>query len=163
MMFISDPEDALRQFADAWNRRDASALAALFDEDADFVNVVGIWWRRRRAIEKAHDYALGRLFRHSRLTIDSVSVKRLGTDAATVHGCWRLEGQRAPDDTVLQPRRGVMLLVLRRTGDGWSISAAQNTDIVPGAETMAASGDGLTGADYGGGGVAHRGGGPSGR
>jgi len=73
-----------------------------------------------------------------------------------VHGRWRMEGQRAPDDTVLDPRRGIMLLVLRRTGDGWTIAAAQNTDIVPGAETMAASDDGLSGADYGGGLDAHR-------
>ena len=153
---IPEPEAALDRFAAAWNRRDAAALAALFDDDADFVNVVGIWWRRRRAIEKAHDYALKRFFRDSRLTIEDVSVRRIGEDAATVHGVWRMEGQRAPDDTVLEPRRGIMVLVLRRIEDGWSVAAAQNTDIVPGAETMAASGSGLTGADYGGGRDAHR-------
>ncbi len=156
MALITVPEDALARFAAAWNGRDAKALAALFDEDADFVNVVGIWWRRRRAIEKAHDYALKRFFRDSRITIEEVSVRRIGDGAATVHGRWLMEGQRAPDDTVLDPRRGVMLLVLRRTDDGWSVAAAQNTDIVPGAETMAASGGSLSGADYGGGRDAHR-------
>jgi len=156
MMLIPEPGAAIERFVAAWNARDAAALAALFDDDADFVNVVGIWWRRRRAIEKAHDYALKRFFRDSRITIEEVSVKHLGADAATVHGQWRMVGQRAPDDTVLEPRRGIMLLVLRRTGDGWTIAAAQNTDIVPGAETMAASDDGLSGADYGGGLDAHR-------
>ncbi len=156
MTAIATPEAALHAFAAAWNGRDAAALAALFEEDADFVNVVGIWWRRRRAIEKAHDYALKRFFRDSRLTIEEVSVRHIGDDAATVHGRWRMEGQRAPDDTVLDPRRGVVLLVLRRTDDGWRAVAAQNTDIVPGAETMAASAGGLSGADYGGGGEAHR-------
>ncbi len=155
-MLIPEPKAALEQFMAAWNGRDATALAALFDEDADFVNVVGIWWRRRRSIEKAHDYALKRFFRDTRITLENASVKHLGADTATVHGLWRMEGQRAPDDTVLEPRRGMMLLVLRRSGDGWSIAAAQNTDIVPGAETMAASAGGLTGADYGGGGEAHR-------
>ena len=155
-MQIPEPEAAIERFAAAWNGRDATALAALFDDDADFVNVVGIWWRRRRAIEKAHDYALKRFFRDTRITIEEVSVKYLGADAATVHGRWRMEGQRAPDDTVLEPRRGIMLLVLRRSGDGWAIAAAQNTDIVPGAETMAASDSGLSGADYGGGRDAHR-------
>ena len=155
-MLIPEPEAALHRFIAAWNDRDATALAALFDDDADFVNVVGIWWRRRRDIEKAHDYALKRFFRDSRITIENASVKRLGANAATVHGLWRMEGQRAPDDTVLGPRRGVILLVLNRADDGWSIAAAQNTDIVPGAETMAASPDGISGADYGGGGDAHR-------
>lgn len=155
-MLIPEPDAAIERFVAAWNARDAAALAALFDDDADFVNVVGIWWRRRRAIEKAHDYALKRFFHDSHITIEEVSVKHLGADAATVHGRWRMEGQRAPDDTVLDPRRGIMLLVLRRTGDGWTIAAAQNTDIVPGAETMAASDGGLSGADYGGGLDAHR-------
>lgn len=122
-----------------------------FADLANFVTPVSI-----SNIEKAHDYALKRFFRDTRITLENASVKHLGDDVATVHGLWLMEGQRAPDDTVLEPRRGVMLLVLRRSGDGWSIAAAQNTDIVPGAETMAASGDGLTGADYGGGGDAHR-------
>ena len=156
MTLIATPEAALDQLIAAWNRRDAAAFASHFDEDADFVNVVGIWWRRRRAIEKAHDYALKRFFRDSRLTVEEQSVKYLGDDVATVHGRWRMEGQRAPDDTALEPRHGVMLLVLRRTGDGWSIAATQNTDIVPGAETMAVSGGQLSGADYGGGKDAHR-------
>ena len=156
-MPIATPDAAIDRFADAWNAGDARALAALFDEDADFVNVVGIWWRRRRAIEKAHGYALTRFFRDSRLTVEEVAVKRLGADVATVHGRWRLEGQRAPDDgRPLDPRRGVLLLVLHRGGDGWSVAAAQNTDIVPGAETLAAAAGALGGADYGGGRDAHR-------
>ena len=153
---IASPDAALDQLMAAWNRRDAHAFAGLFDEDADFVNVVGIRWRRRRAIEKAHDYAFKRFFRNSRLTIEERSVKRLGADAATVHGRWRMEGQLAPDDTPLEPRHGIMLLVLRRDGGGWRIAACQNTDIVPGAETMAVSSGELRGADYGGGRNAHR-------
>ena len=156
MTVIETPEAALQAFAAAWNGRDAAALAALFEDDADFVNVVGIWWRRRRAIEKAHDYALKRFFRDSRITIEEVAVRHVGADAATVHGRWRMEGQRAPDDSVLDPRHGIVLLVLRRTEDGWRAVAAQNTDIVPGAETMAASSGQLSGADYGGGRDAHR-------
>ena len=38
----TSPEHIVHGFAEAWNRRDAAALAALFAEDADFVNVVGL-------------------------------------------------------------------------------------------------------------------------
>ena len=150
------PDELLDRFAAAWNGRDAPALAALFDEDADFVNVVGIRWRRRRDIAKAHDYALKRFFKDSALSIEGRTVRFVGDDVAIVHGSWCLEGQRAPDGSLLSPRRGVMILVMRHSENGWSIVAAQNTDIVPGAETMAASGDSLLGADYGGGRDAHR-------
>lgn len=52
----NSPEGVARGFADAWNRGDALAIAALFVEDADFVNVVGLWWRNRRRIREAHAY-----------------------------------------------------------------------------------------------------------
>ena len=51
-------EAVARAFFDRWNDHDAEGIAALFAEDADFVNVVGLWWRNRRAIRKAHDYGL---------------------------------------------------------------------------------------------------------
>jgi len=41
---ITEPEEIPARFAEAWNERDPDKIAALFDEDADFVNVVGIWW-----------------------------------------------------------------------------------------------------------------------
>ncbi|MGK9232137.1 SgcJ/EcaC family oxidoreductase [Inquilinus limosus] len=47
-------EDVPAAFIAAWNRHDMAALAALFAEDADFVNVVGLWWRSRAEIEAAH-------------------------------------------------------------------------------------------------------------
>ena len=43
-------EDVTRAFFDAWNAQDLDWLADLFVEDADFVNVVGIWWTTRRQI-----------------------------------------------------------------------------------------------------------------
>jgi hypothetical protein len=39
-------------FVDAWNHRDPDALAALFDTDAEFVNVTGLWWHTRDEIRK---------------------------------------------------------------------------------------------------------------
>lgn len=41
-------------FVDAWNHRDPDALAALFDQDAEFVNVTGLWWHTRDEIRSAH-------------------------------------------------------------------------------------------------------------
>jgi hypothetical protein len=47
----SSDEAAIRQVqvqqAEAWNRHDAPAYAALFSEDGDVVNVVGWWWKGR--------------------------------------------------------------------------------------------------------------------
>lgn len=42
------PKEIPYLFEQYWNQRDAGSLANLFAEDADFVNVVGIWWACRK-------------------------------------------------------------------------------------------------------------------
>ncbi|MDX8450453.1 SgcJ/EcaC family oxidoreductase [Mesorhizobium captivum] len=64
---ISRPEDAATAFADAWNRHDMDDFAALFAEGANFVNVVGMWWKNRTEIERAHRATHETMFRDSRL------------------------------------------------------------------------------------------------
>jgi uncharacterized protein (TIGR02246 family) len=47
---LETPEAVIHGWEDAWNRADADALAELFAEDAEFVNVVGLWWHDRANI-----------------------------------------------------------------------------------------------------------------
>jgi uncharacterized protein (TIGR02246 family) len=90
---LAAPGDVVGAFADAWNRRDPDALAALFDEDAEFVNVTGLWWHDRPSIRKAHAYGLERIFNTSTLFATEVRVKRLSDAVAVVHARLKLAGQ----------------------------------------------------------------------
>ena len=137
-MTAASPDLIPSLFASAWNAHDIAALARLFAEDADFVNVVGIWWRDRRAIEEAHALAHRTFFRSTRLQIDEVTVKHLRPDLATVHSTWTLSGQEEPDGSIGQPRHGILLFVASQEDTGWLVRAAQNTDIVPQALTTPA-------------------------
>ncbi len=141
------PEDIPAAFAAAWMARDAAALAGLMAEDADFVNVVGIWWQDRAATEKAHHYGLTTFFRDSTLRFGRVKVRRLG-EVAVVHGRARLSGQYAPDGSVAGDRQNMLIFVARKVAAGWQVVAVQNTDIVPGAETYVSGGDGFRAEDY---------------
>lgn len=143
------PEDFPKAFAAAWMARDAATLAALFAPDADFVNVAGIWWEDRAAIEAAHNHALTSFFADSRLVTGRTKVRRLGADAALVHQRFILTGQRLPDGGEAGRRSTVILFVLRHAPEGWQAVAAQNTDVLPGAETIAAGPEGLAPARYG--------------
>lgn len=127
--------------------RDAKALAALFAEDAEFVNVVGLWWHDRPAIERAHDYALRSFFADTTQKPGAVRVKRLGDAVAVVQCRFTLTGQRLPDGGHAGPRRTILTFVAQRGDDGWQVAAAQNTDVVEGAETLANTGT-LRPADY---------------
>lgn len=147
-MRVNAPEELPHAFAAAWMARDAAALAALFVPDADFVNVVGIWWQDRGAIEAAHHYGLTTFFRDSVLSVGRVKLRMLGADHAVVHARMRLRGQYAPDGGIATDRQNMLTFVCARDALGWQAVAVQNTDIVAGAETLLAEGAGLRPQDY---------------
>lgn len=144
------PEDLPAAFVEAWNRRDADGIAALFDTDAEFVNVTGLWWHDRESIRRAHAYGLARIFNHSTLRIDGLRVKHLANDIAVVHARMSLSGQTAIGD-IVQPGTRVTLFsfVVHRTSGGWRCASAHNTDVAPGKETNAVGPNGtLRAVDY---------------
>lgn len=154
----SSPEGVAQGFAAAWNAADADALAALFVEDADFVNVVGLWWNNRERIRAAHDYGFRRIFADSQMHLDKVRVRELGEGLAVVHALWTLTGQSpAPGDGPENPpgdRQGVISFTVQKQqvthdDDGvWLAVSAQNTDRVPGTETLTAEGEALRPTAY---------------
>ena len=141
------PETFAQAFADAWHTRDGRQIAALFAEDAEFVNVTGLWWRDRTAIAKAHDMALKSFFAETTLTPGVITTRKLGVGAAIVRCRYNLSGQTAPDGSTAQDRTTILTFVLERTRSGWQAVSAQNTDVVPGMETFVNTGT-LTAVDY---------------
>jgi uncharacterized protein (TIGR02246 family) len=147
---LDQPEQIPKVFVEAWNRRDARQIAALFEPDADFVNVTGLWWTDREAIEKAHEYGLRTIFSNSTLTIIRTKVKYLTEDIAVVHAKVKLSGQ-TPTPEVANPgvRRTIFTFVVHQSESEWSCVAAQNTDIVPTMETHVRDEQGqLSAVDY---------------
>ena len=147
---LDAPESMPHAFASAWNARDADALADLFEADAEFVNVVGLWWHTREAIRAAHAYGLEVIFPDSTLRVVRTRQKSLAPNIELVHAVFGLVGQTAQGST-RQPeeRRTVMSFVMRRGPSGWRCAAAHNTDVVAGAETHIRDEDGtLRPADY---------------
>ena len=142
------PQDIPRLFAEAWNAKDAQALASLFAEDADFVNVVGLWWHSRADIDRAHHYGLSTFFRDSYISARHVTVRRVGDSVSIVHTRWKLTGQVGKGGETLEDRFAIMVFVAERSPEGWIIRAAQNTDIVPGMETNAVRDGNIGALDY---------------
>ena len=103
-------------FNESWNEHDMAQLARLFAPDADFVNVVGMWWKNREEIKKAHAYSHSTFFKNSRLSGEIAGLKFLRPDLATVHILWELVGQIEPNGSIGQPRKGVLLLVCAKRG-----------------------------------------------
>jgi uncharacterized protein (TIGR02246 family) len=144
------PEDIPKGFVSAWNKRDARELADLFTEDAEFVNVVGLWWHNRQSIYKAHDYGLKVIFNDSHLRLLKTKVKYLTDTIAVVHARMHLTGQssRKGKDEQPEDRYNLFSFVAQKFETGWLCVSAHNTDIVPGAEPNVVKDGNMTGADY---------------
>jgi uncharacterized protein (TIGR02246 family) len=129
------PEEFPTVFARAWNDRDAAALALLFDEDAEFVDVGGLCWHDRESIRKAHADQLARVFTKSTLTTTETKVKLLSPDVAVVHSRLTVSGDDEPAGTIAPgPRTTVASFVVHRAGERWRCACAHHTDVVPTTE-----------------------------
>ena len=91
------------------------AFADLFAPDAEFVNVVGIWWKGRESIRNAHEFTHSSMFKHSRLSILSTEVRFPVEEVAIARSRWTLEGHASPDGAALPQRSGILLNLLRRS------------------------------------------------
>jgi len=127
---IAAVESLAVQWQDAWNRHDMSAVAALFTEDADFVNVFGARWRGRREIEQAHverhmTRFAGTLWRNT-----SVIVQSLAANVALVHVSWSRTGDLDFEGRPKGEMQGIFTWVATLQSGRWLIRAAQNTNVV---------------------------------
>ncbi|CAK6694931.1 SgcJ/EcaC family oxidoreductase [Synechococcus sp. CBW1107] len=129
---IAEVTRVVNAFSETWNRHDINAFADLFAEDAEFVNVVGLWWKGRPEIKGAHEFTHQTMFKHSRLSIQDV-VARFPTPNIAIARCrWTLEGHVSPEGLALPPRNGILVNMLQQDGGTWRIIDSQNTDIIEG-------------------------------
>lgn len=128
-------ENVILAFSDCWNRHDMEAFAQLFAEDAEFVNVVGLWWKGREEIKRAHVATHTTMFKNSRLMIDKIAIRFVTPDIAIARSSWRLTGHLSPAGEVLPERKGILMNLVVRTSGKWKIIDSQNTDIIEGVLT----------------------------
>ena len=132
----AEVERVVAAFAEAWNRHDMEEFAELFAPDAEFVNVVGMWWKGRAEIKAAHEFTHSTMFKSSRLTILETTVRFPAPQLAIARSRWLLDNHLGPDGAALPARNGVLVNVLALRGSTWSIIDAQNTDIIEGVVSL---------------------------
>ncbi len=113
----------IEALVDSWNRRDASAFAACFAEDADYVTGEADRWSGRETIGRrmAELWSQGRT--GGTAAIARRTVRHFGPDCAVAHLHWQLV-----DEAPALPRSGITVLVAGLHDGRWIIEAAQNTD-----------------------------------
>src|SRR5450631_1456837 len=74
------------------NRHAIKSLASLFADDAQFVNVIGLWWHGRAEIQEQHEALHATRMRISHLVATETAVQLLRPDVAVLHMRWQLTG-----------------------------------------------------------------------
>jgi uncharacterized protein (TIGR02246 family) len=123
----------LASFDEAFNRHDADAVAALYTDDAEFINVAGMLWRGRAEIRRGTAFVLANIFQNTTIQTDSVSLRFPTHDTAIAVIAQHTVGSFVlPDGTRISSTNNRLTYFLVKAGGRWLIAGGQNTEILPG-------------------------------
>ncbi len=127
----------LQQIETAWNLYDSVSLAALFTEDANFIQIFGGQLDGRAAIEAAHRHIFETIYRGSRASFVLRSVRFLRSDVAVVFARAHVKFVEGNEAREIETRP---TLIVVKEHDKWQVVAFQNTKVseVPTAAQAAA-------------------------
>src|SRR5580765_4148165 len=80
----------------AWNNADGEDYALWFQEDAEFVNVYGMYAQGRRQIADGHNMIFCTVYADSTLELIPLNVRQIREEVAVVHMRARLHVPRGP-------------------------------------------------------------------
>jgi uncharacterized protein (TIGR02246 family) len=125
--------NVLASFDEAFNRHDADAVAALYTDDAEFINVAGMWWRGRAEIRRGTAFVLTKIFQNTTVQTDSVSVRFPARNTAIAVITQHTVGSFVlPDGTRISSTNNRLTFFLVNAARHWRIAGGQNTEIRPG-------------------------------
>jgi uncharacterized protein (TIGR02246 family) len=123
----------LASFDEAFNRHYTDAVAALYTDGAEFINISGMWWRGKAEIRRGTAFVLANIFQNTTLQTDSVSVRFPTRDTAIAVIAQHAVGSFVlPDGTRIASTNALLSYFLVKAGGRWLITSGQNTEIRPG-------------------------------
>ena len=115
---------------EAWNRGDATAFAADFADDAEFIAFEGTILTGRDEIVAYHQPLFDTVLKGSRLVDSRVAFARIVAPGwGVLHN--RVGVLMPDDDAPLPSRDSMQLIVVRWSSEGWQAVALQNSRVIP--------------------------------
>ena len=119
---------------EALDRKDMKMYADLFADDADWINVVGMHWRGKAAVVKAHQVYLKTVFRDGGMSTGDIEIRAVTPDVAIAVVTELDTAGVLPDGSNAPPGSGRLTYVLVKRGGKWKITHGHNTTIDPNAQ-----------------------------
>jgi uncharacterized protein (TIGR02246 family) len=118
-------EDMIRartdEYAQAFTRGDAKAVAAIFTEDGDFVGPDGVMHHGRAALEQRYQTVFAGEFKGAQASIQVANTRLVRPDIAIVDGTYELNGMKSPEGLPLGLVNGMYTNVWMKKDGQWAI------------------------------------------
>jgi uncharacterized protein (TIGR02246 family) len=116
---------------DAWNRHDMDAFVADLMPDIEWINVVGMHWKGRDTVHRAHAALHTGMMAHSHmLPPELVEMREIAPNVVIVTQINRLEGVAPRPDGKPYPDDGNLItMVFVKSRGGWQIAHVRNGHI----------------------------------
>ena len=119
-------QQVLTQLEAAWNASDSETYAALFAEDANFIQIYGGQLDGRRAIEASHRVILDTIYKGSQARFTLQSIRAVRPDVVVVFSRAHLKFYQGNKPLEMDTRP---TFIMAKEQGRWQIVAFQNTRI----------------------------------
>ena len=113
------------EFAAAWNKHDAKAMAALWAPDGDLINPIGRMAKGPAEIEKLFAEEHGSMFKKSTYKNITANVHALSADLAVVDWDVTIDGEIGPDGKMVPTDKPHVTAVMKKANGKWWIETAR--------------------------------------
>ena len=127
-------KDVAFKFEKAWNEHNMDAMFDLFTEDAEWVNIVGMYWVGRANVKKAHQDFHATMFKNTPLKIDEITVRKITSDTAVAVLNLSMGDFTTPSGETIKNSKDRLSLILVKQKNRWLIAHGHNTVIDTRAE-----------------------------
>ncbi len=115
--------DTYKSFAEAWNKHDPSAMAALWTADGDHMEPDGRTVFGSTEVKRLMTYEHSTVFKNSQLHLAVEHVRLATPNVAIADGTYELFGATDPQGNKIGVRSGYFTSVLVKDDTGWKVSS----------------------------------------
>lgn len=124
----------LQGMQDAWNRHDMKAFVSCMSDDVEWVNVVGMWWKGKDQVYRAHEAYHQTIFKNRQLhDAETTAMRLVGPDTVVVTQVVPADAYTTPDGRPQPATRNVLTEVFVRQQGKWVLVEGHNTVVVEAA------------------------------
>ncbi len=116
--------ETFERLSDAWKNGDGEAFAQCCTEDVDFINLLGMHVKGRRAVAELHDKIFRGPYKDSTVAFTIASVRAISPNAVLAIAPSQIDIPSGPVKGIVLAVASVLLV---RNGDGWKLANFHNT------------------------------------